>query len=536
MAELPLKERVFHNRHPGSGRHGPLPNHRPLVYKNWDGNSIIKACDAIRNEGLSQTRAAEEYGIPRSTLGDYFRGRTFPGAKSGRMKYLTDAEEAELARFLIKCASLGFSKSRLDVIAMAQRVCNRKGLDVRVTHGWWESFSRRHPELVLRVPAKLSLARAKASDPEVISSYFDMLEKVLEEYELHDKPAQIFNIDETGMPLDHHPPKVICKKGMKNPSAITSGKKTQITVVGCVNAAGCCIPPMVIWNLKTMHPDMAVGEVRGTLHAFSENGWIDTELFNIWFNNLFLRYAPAVRPLLLLMDGHSTHYSPETIHLAAREKIVLFLFPPNTTHLSQPLDKGMFGPLKARYSQLCQEYLLKNPGKVINKFCFSRLFGSAWMQAMSMQNIQSGFQTTGVYPVDRNKLMPLNFMQELSQEDNGDELPFLPLLTPSHKSSSRKCSMKDPDEVAYDRSRNFTYSHAGRPLEDILKYPQPLHELPTVKPKKSSRVTTSGEEIRKMETKMAEKAQEAFRKTQNKYIRELKKGRQIIRAAINSTS
>ena len=58
-----------------------------------------------------------------------------------------------------------------------------------------------------------------------------MLEKVLEEYELYDKPVQIFNVDETGMPLDHRPPKVVCRKRTKKSSAITSGNKTQITVV-----------------------------------------------------------------------------------------------------------------------------------------------------------------------------------------------------------------------------------------------------------------------------------------------------------------
>ena len=74
---------------------------------------------------------------------------------------------------------------------------------------------------------------------------------------------------------------------------------------------------MVIWNVKTMHSDIAAGEVHGMLHAFSCNGWIDQELFDIWLNYLFLLYAPSVRPLILLIDGHSTHYCPETIRAAA---------------------------------------------------------------------------------------------------------------------------------------------------------------------------------------------------------------------------
>ena len=111
-----------------------------------------------------------------------------------------------------------------------------------------------------------------------------------------------------------------------------------------------------------MHPDTIAGEVRGTLHAFSSSGWIDHELFDIWFNNQFLKYTPAVRPLPLLMDEHTTHYCPETIC----HKVVLFTLPPNTTHLSQPLDKGCFAPWKRKWKEECHRFMIENPGKVVS--------------------------------------------------------------------------------------------------------------------------------------------------------------------------
>ena len=122
-----------------------LLSNRPLEYKNWDEHSISAACRAVHNDGLSQRRAAEEYGIPRSTLGDHCRGKVLPGAKCGSPKYLTEYEEAELLRFIIKCASIGYPKSRKSVLNLVQRLCDAKGLRVTVTHGWWESFCKRHP-------------------------------------------------------------------------------------------------------------------------------------------------------------------------------------------------------------------------------------------------------------------------------------------------------------------------------------------------------------------------------------------------------
>ena len=58
-------------------------------------STISLAVEAVK-DGHSQCCVAEEYGIPRSTLGDHVRGKVLSGAKSGNPKYLTDAEEAEL--------------------------------------------------------------------------------------------------------------------------------------------------------------------------------------------------------------------------------------------------------------------------------------------------------------------------------------------------------------------------------------------------------------------------------------------------------
>ena len=114
-----------------------------------------------------------------------------------------------------------------------------------------------------------------------------------------------------------------------------------------------------------MTPELAMGEVPGTIYALAGKGWMTAEIFNKWFKCHFLRYASAVRPIILLMDGHSSHYCPETIQLAAAEGVILFTLPPNTTHLSQPLDKGVFGPFKIYWRQVCHDFRVSHPGRVV---------------------------------------------------------------------------------------------------------------------------------------------------------------------------
>ena len=58
------------------------------------------------------------------------------------------------------------------------------------------------------------------------------------ENDLMDKPSQIFNTDETGLPLDPAALKVIVPSGYKHSQAVSTGNKAQVTVLVCCNAAG----------------------------------------------------------------------------------------------------------------------------------------------------------------------------------------------------------------------------------------------------------------------------------------------------------
>ena len=91
-----------------------------------------------------------------------------------------------------------------------------------------------------------------------------------------------------------------------------------------------------------MAPEMAIGEIPGTHYGFSESGWTNSSIFDSWFRKLFLRYAPASRPLLLFMDGHSSHFCPDTLALAHENGIMIFTLPPNTTHLTTIGQRGFW--------------------------------------------------------------------------------------------------------------------------------------------------------------------------------------------------
>ena len=83
-------------------------------------------------------------------------------------------------------------------------------------------------------------------------------------------------MDETGVPLEPHPPKVIAAKGQKKVCYQTSGKKEQITVVGCASATGQSVPPFLNSG-KQINYLWTIDEVTGSRFAVSDKGWIDHE-------------------------------------------------------------------------------------------------------------------------------------------------------------------------------------------------------------------------------------------------------------------
>ena len=165
----------------------------------------------------------------------------------------------------------------------------------------------------------------------------------------------------------------------------------------------------------------------------------------------FLAYAPKARPLLLMLDGHVSHYQPELVRLAAKESIILFCLPPHCTHLAQPLDKGVFSPLKTYWPQECARFMENNPGELVTKRNFSVIFSQAWYRAMTTKTIVPSFRAPGVYPFNREAIhVPDLYKPTCDRLDTG-VISYLPLYSPAPKRSSA-CTMASVPTPQFSKS------------------------------------------------------------------------------------
>ena len=233
-------------------------------------------------DGSSVSRASRDFGVPRSTLHDRVSGRVVHGVKPGPKPYLDNAEEKELGSYLKHCAKVGYGKTRKDVLCIVESATSER-CRLRASHvsdGWWRRFKERQGDLSLRQGDSTAHVRMDAMNQETIDHYFSLLKDTLSTHALLDKPSQIYNVDESGVPLNPRPPKVVTTRGRvtKKVRYRTSGRKGQITVVGCANASGQVIPPMIIYDAARLNPAWTRDEVPGTKYGLSPNGWINTDL------------------------------------------------------------------------------------------------------------------------------------------------------------------------------------------------------------------------------------------------------------------
>ena len=102
----------------------------------------------------------------------------------------------------------------------------------------------------------------------------------------------------------------------------------------------------------------------------TENGWMKSECWYEFIGNAFIPYIKnnnIKTPVILFVDGHSTHVTLQTSLLCENNGVILYLLPPNTTHILQPADVGPFRPLKAYWAREIHQFQRENPNVNVRK-------------------------------------------------------------------------------------------------------------------------------------------------------------------------
>ena len=114
---------------------------------------------------------------------------------------------------------------------------------------------------------------------------------------------------------------------------------------------------------------------------------LEKENYESWFMKMFLPATSPLResaPVVLFFDSHHSHISISLDQL--------MLLPSNTTHILQPLDVGVYGPLKKAWKRILAEYKLKTRTGNIGKVEFPKLLQQLWGRSFKPEHLMGGFR------------------------------------------------------------------------------------------------------------------------------------------------
>lgn len=126
---------------------------------------------------------------------------------------------------------------------------------------------------------------------------------------------------------------------------------------------------------------------------------------DVFFNYISTVFYPwlvenkIVFPVILYIDGHSSHVTMEVSDFCVQKQIELILLYLNATHILQPMDVAVFRSMKAKYRKAVQEWKFENCEAGLTKYSFAGVLKKA-IDSMDIEKIlQNGFKACWVLPI-----------------------------------------------------------------------------------------------------------------------------------------
>ncbi|SPO21142.1 related to transposases [Ustilago trichophora] len=357
--------------------------------------------DNGQHDSIRQAAAANN--VPEASLRHRRQGRQPKAWAQNNQQRLTPTKESGLLEFIRRRACSGFAltpallrEHASNIICSNPARCQAPD----VTHTWLQAFLLRHPTIRSHWSWCLDNARLSGATETVIQEWFNRLAEIMREY--HVASTNVFNMDETGFMFGQAgSERIIVPSG--EPAAwykAQPGTRESATIIECIGSGGQVLSPLIITKSR-VH---TVGEQRrmegvpaSWRFAKTDNGWTSHALGLKWLETIF---EPETRPStpstwrLLIIDGHKSHTSELFLDLCWNRNIIPFLLPAHATHVMQPLDVSIFGPLSASVKRLISDAATHVSD--IDKPMFVTMYAQAREKVLTQARARKAFSDSGI--------------------------------------------------------------------------------------------------------------------------------------------
>jgi len=202
---------------------------------------------------------------------------------------------------------------------------------------------------------------------------------------------------------------VVVDTALSEAYEVQPGRQEWVTVIECIAATGEKIPPYVIFKGQNLMSNWLPKPLpKGWMFAANASGWTNNYHGMKWIEHFESATRKQLRSpddyRLLLCDGHDSHVSADLVSFCIHNRIHLILLPPHSSHLLQPLDVGVFGPLKRAISTQISR-LVRSGVSRIQKVEWLERFIVAREQGITKENILAGWRGAGLFPENMHRIL-----------------------------------------------------------------------------------------------------------------------------------
>ena len=177
--------------------------------------------------------------------------------------------------------------------------------------------------------------------------------------------------------------------------------------VECISAQGHALKPLVIFNGQSIQqqwfPESLTSAMYGWHFAHSQKGWTLNDYALEWLRRIFILKIKPQDPQqrrLLILDGHGNHATEDFMWECFNHHIQLLYLPAHTSHILQPLDLAIFGPLKTLYRKHSRRLYTQTDISALGKLRFFLCLIKARAEAITSHNIKAGWRVSGLWPLN----------------------------------------------------------------------------------------------------------------------------------------
>ena len=367
-----------------------------------------------RGQFQSVREAARANNVAHSTLLQRMHGGKSTAESREPQQILTIPEEHVLAECIRRLAIVGHPPKHAFIRELAEEIRSNRlsqneppsKINFPIGDSWVQRFIHRHPKLETACSHAIEAARIKDVTKEDIDRWFDELEKTIKEKNI--RIEDMYNMDETGFAIGViQRSYVVVNKESKTRYQAQPGRQEWVSVVECICADSGSIPPFIILKGEKVTSSWIPTAALDLNWHFgaSQKGWTSNELGFQWLVRVFdpsTREKSQDRTRLLICDGHDSHISAKFVAHCIENNICLFLLLPHSSHLLQPLDVGIFSPLKTVVSADLDRLIRVGIAR-LEKVEWVESYIRARPNAFTEKNIRAGWRHSGLAPTNRNK-------------------------------------------------------------------------------------------------------------------------------------